>query len=73
MQKVVYTQKPMRVPKRGSATRKKLELQHKAAVAGVILTIALLLTAAIVTGLKNAGPVQRDRQMNSDVIIIQND
>ena len=73
MQKVVYTQKPMRVPNRGSATRKKLEMQHRAAVAGVVLAITLLLAAAVVTGLKNATPSPNVRQISDEVIIIQND
>ena len=71
MQKIVYTQKPMRVPNRGSATRKKLELQHKIAVAAIILAIGLLLTSALMTGLRYANPAGTPERTQNDIIIIQ--
>ncbi|MBQ6476754.1 MAG: hypothetical protein IJJ34_11215 [Clostridia bacterium] len=71
MQKIVYTQKPMRVPNRGSVTRKKLELQHRIAVAAIILAIGLLLASALATGLRYANQTGVPERTQNDIIIIQ--
>lgn len=73
MQRIEYTQKPMRVPDRGCAVRKKMELQRMLTAAVIATAIALVFVSAVVTGIRQANMASTMQSLPSNVMMIEMD
>ena len=70
MQRIEYTQKPMRVPDRGCAIRRKLQWQRRVVATVIVTAVALLLASAVATGVQQARMAEGLQQLPSNVVFV---
>ena len=71
MQRIDTTQKPMRVPDRGCAVRRRMELQRSDILAGIATIAALLVISAIVTGMRQANAPVQQNALPANVLVVE--
>ena len=71
MQRIEYTQKPMRVPDRGCPVRKKMELQRKLTAAVIVTAVALVFMSAVVTGIRQANMASNISSLPANVMMLE--
>ena len=71
MQRIDTTQKPMRVPDRGCAVRRRMELQRSVILAGIATIAALLVISAIVTGMRQANAPVQQNALPANVLVVE--
>ena len=71
MQRIDTTQKPMRVPDRGCAVRRRMELQRSVILSGIATIAALLVISAIVTGMRQANAPVQQNALPANVLVVE--